>query len=279
MIPDGDSGPRPPLSLELAFLLALVAPLVHLLWMILFLQIGFSLEVSAMGMAALVTYGGLFALCASRFRGPPARQLGFVAAPLPAWLAVIFLASAQVLSSELDNVVKAFAPPTPPPAAAQGAAASPFLGVAFAVLYVGVLPLAFGVFYRGVLQPLAATRLGVVPGVLLSAVMAGFGAAFIGMISGDASVLPPVLFEALVLAILRQSAGSLWPSLLLSVIWGIVTVCASYHVFGIAGFDGGGPHTPLPWVAGAALLTGVGLGLCRAAARVGSARRSSPARG
>ena len=279
MIPERESGPRPALSLELAFLLALLAPLVHLLWTILFGQIGFQLLISTLGMGALVTYGGMFALCASRFRAPPARQLGFVAAPAPAWLAVVFLTSAIVLSSEVDNVVKALAPPTPPPAQ-PNAASPPFFGVALAVVYIGVYPLVYDVFFRGVLQPLATARFGTVPGVLLATVMSGFASAFLpAIMNGGVGALAPAFSDALVLCILRQSSGSLWPVLTLHVLWGVGLICAQYQVFGLAGFDAGGAHTPMPWLAGAALLTGVGLGLCRAAARSGSARSSSPARG
>jgi membrane protease YdiL (CAAX protease family) len=277
MIPESDPAPRPALSLELAFVLALLAPLVHLLWTILFTQIGFQLSISAIGMAALVTYGGLFALCASRLRGPPARVLGFVAAPGPAWLAVVFLLGTIVLTSEVDNVLKAWHPPTPQP---PESAAPPYYGAALAVVYIGVFPLVYEVFFRGVLQPLATTRLGVVPGLMLTTAMSGFGASFLIAVSGDAlAVLVPAFIEALVLSILRQSAGSLLPVLALHTLWGVVMICAQYHVFGLAGFDAGGAHTPTPWVAGAALATGIGLGLCRVAARIGAARRSSPARG
>ena len=279
MIPERESGPRPAVSLELAFLLALLAPLVHLLWTILFGQIGFQLVISSLGMGALVTYGGLFALCASRFRAPPARQLGFVAAPGPAWLAVVFLTSALVLSSEVDNVVKSLAPPPPPPAPSGAVTTPPFFGIALALVYIGVYPLVYDVFFRGVLQPLATARFGAAPGVLLTTVMSGFAAAFLpAIMNGGAGALAPAFTDALVLCILRQSAGSLWPVLALHVLWGVGLICAQYQVFGLAGFDAGGAHTPMPWVAGAALLSGVGLGLCRAAAR-GSARSSSPARG
>ncbi|HXZ84462.1 MAG TPA: CPBP family glutamic-type intramembrane protease [Myxococcota bacterium] len=282
MIPERESGPRPLLSLELAFLLALLAPLVHLLWTILFEQIGFQLVISTVGMGALVTYGGLLALCASRFRAPPARQLAFVAAPAPAWLAVVFLTSAIVLSSEVDNVVKSLAPP-PPAAAELSGALPPFFGVAFALVYIGVYPLVYDVFFRGVLQPLAAARFGAAGGVVLTAAMSGFAEAFMPSMLGGASelgpALPPAFLNALMLCILRQSGGSLWPVLALHVLWGIVLIGAAHHVFGLAGFDGGGAHTPMPWIVGAALLTAVGLGLCRAAARSGSARSSSPAQG
>jgi len=278
MIPEHEPEPRPPLTLEFVFVLALLAPLGHLLWVILLGQIGFKLIISAIGMGAIVTYGGLFALCAARFRVPPSRQLAFGSAPAAAWLAVIFLAASIVLTSEVDNVVKSLLPPPPEPA--QLPEAPPYFGAALALVYIGVFPLVYDVFFRGVLQPLATTRIGVIPGVILTTVMSGFASAFIPAVTSLGFwAFVPALLNALILCILRQSAGSLWPVLALHVLWGIAMICANYRIFGLAGFDAGGAHTPLVWVAGAALLTGVGLGLCRTAARAGSARTSSPAQG
>jgi membrane protease YdiL (CAAX protease family) len=278
MIPEHDSEPRPPLTLEFVFVLALLAPLGQLLWVILLGQIGLKLIISAIGMGALITYGGLFALCAARFRLPPSRQLAFGPAPASAWLAVVFLAASIVLTSEVDNVVKALLPP--PPAPAPMPEAPPYFGAALALVYIGVFPLVYDVFFRGVLQPLATTRIGVIPGVILTTVISGFASGFLPAITSlGLWALVPALLNALILCILRQSGGSLFPVLSLHVLWGVAQICASYQVFGLAGFDAGGPHTPLVWVAGAALLTGVGLGLCRAAARAGSERTSSPAQG
>ncbi len=279
MIPDDDPVPRPPLTIEYAFLIALIAPLVHLAWEILFQLLGVRLPPARAGMAALLTYGGAFALCAARFRQPPARQLGFVRAPVTAWLAMLFLAPAVVLTSELDNVLKTLLPPAPLPAAASDAGEmSRLMAPAFAVVAIGVFPLVYGVFFRGVLQPLATARLGVIPGVLLTAVMAAFAEIFLPALDARGLLaMSPVLLNALVLCILRQCAGSLWPTLALEVLWGASLVGAVYQVFGLAGFDAGGPHTPMAWVAGAAVLTGVGLALCRFAARASSAGSSSPA--
>ena len=278
MIPDDDPLPRPPLTLEYAFLIALIAPLVHLAWEIVFHLLGVQLAPARAGMAALLTYGGGFALCAARFRQPPARQLGFVRPPTTAWLAMLFLAPAVVLSSELDNVLRALLPPAPLPAPADAGELSRFTAPAFAVVAVGVFPLAYGVFFRGVLQPLATARLGVIPGVLLTAVMAAFAEIFLPALDARGLLaMSPVLLNALVICILRQCSGSLWPTLALEVLWGASLVGAAYRVFGLAGFDAGGPHTPTAWVAGAAVLTAVGLALCRFAARATSGGSSSPA--
>jgi membrane protease YdiL (CAAX protease family) len=278
MIPEHEPEPRPPLSLEFVSVLALLAPLIHLLWVILLGRIGLQLVISALGMGALITYGGLFALCAARFRQPPGRQLALGRAPASAWLAVLFLAASIVVTSEIDNVVKSLLPPPPMPS--QVPEAPPYFGAALAIVYIGVYPLVYDVFFRGIYQPLATTRIGVVLGVILTALVSGFAGAFLpAMMSSGLWALVPGLLNALILCILRQSGGSLWPVLALNALWGVAQICAQYKVFGIAGFDAGGDHTPALWVAGAALLTGVGLGLCRTAARAGSARSSSPAQG
>ena len=275
MIPEQDPEPRPPLTLEFVFVLALLAPLSHLLWVILLGQIGLKLLISAIGMSALITYAGLFAICAARFRQPPARQLALVRAPASAWLAVLFLAASIVLTSEIDNVVKSLLPPPPTPSLGVE---PPYFGAALAVVYVGVFPVAYDFFFRGVFQPLATTRIGVIPGVVLSAVMSGFASAFLpAMMASDMRALVPGLLNALILCILRQSAKSLWPCLALHALWGMAQIGAQYKLFGLAGFDASGDHTPALWVGAAALLTGVGLGLCRTAARAGSERSSSPA--
>lgn len=277
MIPEQEPEPRPPLSLEFVFVLALLAPLSHLLWVILLGQIGLHLIISAIGMGALITYGGLFALCAARFRLPPARQLALLRAPASAWLAVIFLGASIVVTSEIDNVVKSLMPP--PPLPSQVPEAPPYFGAALAIVYIGVFPLVYDVFFRGILQPLATTRIGVVPGVIFTAFISGFASAFLpAMMSSGLWALVPGLLNALILCILRQSAKSLWPCLALHALWGAAQIGAQFKLFGLAGFDASGDHTPALWVGGAALLTGVGLGLCRAAARAESAR-SSPASG
>jgi len=278
MIPEHDSEPRPPLTLEFVFVLALLAPLSHLLWAILLGQIGMQLLISAVGMAAIVTYGGMFALCAARFRLPPTRQLALGPAPASAWLAVLFLATSIVVTSEVDNVLKALVPP--PPLPSELPEARPFAGAALAVLYIGVFPLAYDFFFRGVMQPIATTRIGVIPGVTLTAALSGFASAFLAAMTPTGLwAVVPALLNALVLCILRQSAGSLWPVLALHSLWGLAQVGAEYNVFGLAGFDAGGDHTPAIWVGGAALLTVVGLALCRAAARAAPPRSSSPAQG
>ena len=282
MIPDDDPLPRPPLTIEFVFLIALVAPLVHLLWEILFELLRVPLAQSRVGMAALLTYGGAFALCAVRFRQPPARQLGLIPAPASAWLAVVFLVAAVVVSSELDNVVKGLFPPPPPlpPDPTAPHFNEPLLGASGALAYVVALPLGYSLFFCGVLQPLATRTLGVITGVLLTTFLAGFAGAFLpALVLGGLWPLAPKLVDQLILCILRQSSGSLWPVLALDSLWGLAQILAMYKLFGLEGFDSGGAHTPAAWVTGCLALTFVGLVLCRAAARGGETGSSRAASG
>ncbi len=264
MIPDpggSDSGPRPPLTFELAFILAMLAPLVHMLSVLLLLSVGFRGTLPVVGMGALLAYTGIIALCAARFQRPPLEELALVRPPAIAWLAVLLLASSVVVSSELDNWVKVFFPlPEPAEAAAEaGTEAQPFLGATLAIIQLVVFPLAYELFFRGILQPLAVARVGVTPGVLLTAL---FSATASGLVFAGLWGLPPAFANALVLGVLRQASGSLWPPLALHALTGAITLGAQYQLFGLAGFDDtSAPHTPVEWVAGAALLTAIGFGL------------------
>jgi membrane protease YdiL (CAAX protease family) len=267
MIPDPDVRERPPLSLELVFVLALLAPLFHSLAVMVLLLVGFRGLVPVVGMGALLSYGAIFAWCAARFSRPPTQQLALLVPPPAAWVALLFLLPSIVLSSELDNWVKVWFPP--PPAFADPAAPfepPPFLGPTLAIVFVVVLPLAYELFFRGVLQPLAAARLGVIGGVVLTAVLSGVARGATGF--GTPWEIAPACATALVLCILRQATGSLWPPIGLHVLIGLTALAAQYGLFGIPGFDDmSAPHTPAPWLAGAALSTAIGFGLCRAASR------------
>jgi hypothetical protein len=76
------------------------------------------------------------------------------------------------------------------------------------------------------------------------------------------------LGEALCLGVLRQSSGSIYPSILLASLFGGVQLLAEQRLLGIPGFDEvSAAHTPWPWLAGAALCSGFGLWICARVAR------------
>ena len=228
--------------------------------------VGFRGALPVVGMGAVLAYTGIFTLCALRFRRAPLVELALVRAPASAWLAVLFLLASVVLSSELDNWVKVFFPlPLAPETADELAEAPPFLGATLAMIELAVFPLAYELFFRGILQPLAVARIGVVPGVLLTAL---FSAVASGLVFAGLWGLAPAFAAALVLCVLRQASGSLWPPLVLHALTGAVTLGAQYHLFGLAGFDDTtAAHTPLAWVALAAALTAIGFVLLYVSAR------------
>ncbi len=266
MTPDRDAGARPPLTLEFAFVLALLAPLAHLLCAGVISLIGFRGAVPVVGMGAVLAYAGIFTLCALRFRRAPLEELALVRAPASAWVAVPFLVASVVLSSEIDNWVKAFFPvPSELVATDQALEAPPFLGATLAVVELAVFPLAYELFFRGILQPLAVARIGVIAGILLTAMLSAVAS---GLVFAGLWGVAPAFASSLVLCVLRQASRSLWPPLALHALTGLVTLGAQYQLFGLAGFDDvTAPHTPFAWVAGAAVLTATGFGLLYGASR------------
>ena len=264
MIPDRDMGARPPLTLEFAFVLALLAPLIHVACVLVLSLIGFRGSVPVVGMGALLAYAGIFSLCALRFRRPPTQQLSLVRAPASAWIAVAFLTASIVLSSELDNWVKVFFP-VPSDLLLTPEAPPPWFGTTFGIVEIVVFPLAYELFFRGVLQPLAVARIGVTGGVLLTAMLASVAS---GLIFGGLWGVAPAFVISLVLSVLRQASGSLWPPIVLHALIGALTVGAQYQLYGLAGFDDTtAAHTPLLWLIGAAVLSAVGFVLLWVAAR------------
>jgi membrane protease YdiL (CAAX protease family) len=130
-----------------------------------------------------------------------------------------------------------------------------------------VLPFAYELFFRGVMQPLAVARLGLIAGIAVTAVLSAVAGSATGGAAAPWAIAPQLALAA-VLCVLRQASGSLWPPLALHMLMGLISFGAEFHLFGIPGFDDlSATHTPLPWLVGAAASTAIGLALCRSAAR------------
>jgi membrane protease YdiL (CAAX protease family) len=226
---------------------------------------GWSLAVFALG--GLVAYGVFFALLAPRLGDAPAARLGFVRPARGSALACALLLASVLLISEIDNLVRAV---FPIPEAmresldsqliARSAAGALREGVELVLVGVAVFPLIYEIFYRGLVQPAFVERFGAARGVCITAALEASSSL------GNPLLLwtwPVVAARGLVLGILRQSSGSLLPSLALSALMGAVEAAARYELFGIAGFDdSAAPHTPAIWLAAASLPTAGGLWLC-----------------
>jgi membrane protease YdiL (CAAX protease family) len=237
------------LALAAGFMRAIVA---------LLLASSFGFRIGIVGIATIVGFGLAFAFAAPRVPAPPAASLGFGPASRWAWYAVPLLVPILLLVSELDNAV-----PGPDPAP-PGSPLDVPAWIELSLVTVAVLPICEEIFFRGLLQPGLVSALGAAPGVLGSALLQG--ATWL-VLSGPRALLFPVC-TGIVLGILRQSSSSLLPGLLLHGLFGVTTVLAQAGVFGIPGFDDTQhAHTPLEFLAPAALLAGVGLGLCRLAGR------------
>ena len=136
--------------------------------------------------------------------------------------------------------------------------------LALVLVSVFVYPVAQELLFRGALQPLMIEALGARKGILFTALL---NAIAISIAIFNPWALAPTALNALVLGVLRHTSGSLLPSLLLHVSWGVLGVGAAYGAFGIPGFDEtAAAHTPLGWLVLASLFTGAGLRLCRFAA-------------
>ncbi len=218
-----------------------------------------------LGIAAILAYGGAFALATRRIHESPTSALGFVPSPRLAWLAAVLFLPSVLLISEIDNVVKQIIPLAPSGSRADAVLDEGLHVAEWSVVLIAVLPIVEEVFFRGLLLPPMVEAWGRLRGVLVCAGVSGF-AFTVGLMN-------PALFavyaaRGLVMGLLRVSSGSLWPGLALNVGFGVIAAFAIVESFGIPGFDdSSADHTPLGWLIPAALSTGVGLGLCRALLR------------
>lgn len=259
MRPDVDPEPPPPLTIGQLVLLALGATFLRSVLAVL-LGPATGGGPAVVGVATLLAFGAALAMAAPRIPEPPGTSLGFTRAPTWAWLAVPFLIPSLLLISELENVVRPLGPVPP-----QAPDAVPTSTLESALVLIAVIPLCEEVFFRGLVQPVAVRSLGRLRGVALVAALHGAAWGLPGLVYG---LGPFVIYACIggVLGLLREAGRSLLPPLLLASAFGAVLVLASVGALGIAGFDDtGADHTPLAWLAPAALLVGVGLGFCRLA--------------
>ncbi len=245
-------------SIRQAVALTLLASILQGFLLLLFVG-NYGGRVAFLGMSAIPAFGLAFALGAPRLAGSPASALGLVRAPPRAWLAVPFLCTGLLLTSELHNIVIHFFPY--PEEMGEPARPEGFLAVLeWGVVLMLVLPTTEELFFRGLLQPGLVRRVGVRRAILLTSALNGL-AAF--LVRGP-HVAPSIAAGALLLGFVRHSSGSLLPALGLNVLFGLVTLLATVGTFGIPGFDDTtASHTPLTWLAPAALCVGFGLALCR----------------
>lgn len=270
----GDDLPPAPLAAGTAVVLASAAGLLQLMVTITLLGFGIAPGYAVVGMSAVLTYGALLAMLAPRLPEPAEVELGFVPSAWSGWIASGLLVASVLLTSELDNVLRALFPPAEIEVSNLDPHPEVSLGELLLVQVI-VLPLVFELFFRGALQPTLERALGAGRGVVLSAALGGLAYA---MGLPNPRALPIEFANGLVAGSLRHITGSLKPVLLFAGGLGAVRVAAHYQAFEIAGFDDlRAAHTPTHWLMYSAAITAAGLWLLRRAARDAAALRAAAA--
>ncbi len=263
MIPSPEPAPEaPPVTPGFAVRLTLVVALSQVILILMLGSMGFSAGPASLGIATILAFGIAFRLAVPRIPSPPEVHLGFVRPPPMTWWAALFLLASVLLVSEADNIVKEVFPLPEELLASSEPPESVAYALGLALVLVVVLPTAQELLFRGLLHAPIVRLWGSARGIVFISALNALAFALM-----NPWALAPVLTSALVLGILRQSAGSLLPCLLLHALFGLVTFMAAHEVFQIPGFDDtSAAHTPMLWLGPAALLSGIGFGLCRAAA-------------
>jgi len=230
-----------------------------------------------LGIGTILGFGLAFALARPFIADPPEETLGFVSAPLHAWLAVALFLPALLLISELENLMAVLWPrPTTEPADESLRLQIGFIAQLILVMAI-VTPVVHEIFFRGLLQPRLEPFWGSRGAVLGVALLGTLASLPLALASGQPSLLALPFGEGFLRGWLRRTAGSILPGLVLGVGFGVLHVLAMYEVFGIPGFDlvEAAPHTPLTLLTAPAMLLGIGLALTRRA----SPDRASPRSG
>jgi membrane protease YdiL (CAAX protease family) len=271
--------PSPGLNPRLVIAGALTAGSGHLMLFLLFAAAAGGVSSSLYALAGLLANGTVFALLASRLGSAPAERLGLVRPPSIAALAVLLLLGSLLLTSELDNLMRAFLMPDELRAELERAAREPdtrsaLLRTAEMILILfAVLPVVYELLFRGIVQPVLVERFGALRGIALVSGIEAL-AAFLSHPNLPYD-MPEVFATGLVLGVLRHTSGSLLAAIALRALMGAVGVAASFELFGIPGFDDlDAPHTPVRWLFAGALGLALGLWLC---ARMGQTRPTAGA--
>ncbi len=266
MIPLPERDPEsPPQALAItpgfAVLLSLLLAFFQVVFMLMLHGLGFAAGPGTWGIAVLLAFAFSFMLAVPRIASPPGFHLGFVRPAPLAWGAALFLLSSILLISEADNILKQIWP-LPPELSSHEPPGSVAYQLGLVLVLLVVLPGTQELLFRGVLQPPMVQQFGAVRGILYVSALNALALALM-----NPWAVASAFTTALVMGVVRHSGHSLLPSLLLHALFGVITLMATYQAFDIPGFDDtSAAHTPMMWLAPAAVLSGIGFSLCRAAA-------------
>ncbi len=231
--------------------------------------------VASRALALVLGTGTLGALAATYVPAPHAERVGLRKLPPGCALGLLLLVPAALLSSELDNWVRALAGAASPfateTAEADESVASGVQWLQLLVVMVGIEPVVEEWFFRGVLQQGSHQRLGERGAVLWSALLFAVYAA-LGRATTPADALAVVAQSTALGAVFgyaRVTTGSLLaPIALHSAINGLALAGSTW--FPIAGFTGPGAHTDPVLLLAAAASCALGVRLLQARRDSGS---------
>jgi membrane protease YdiL (CAAX protease family) len=214
-----------------------------------------------LALGSVLGLGGAGTLAARALPPPAERRIGLTGFAPGLLLPVLLLLPSLLLTSEVDNWIARLLS-APEPSAASGAALDGLTTVELVLFAVLLRPVLEEFFFRGVLQQGVVAALGPVRGVALVAGLFALMRASFGLDDSYRALTmgAQALLDALLLGGLRVVSGSILPGTLLAMAMGAAgfAALAVKDSFPIPGFTAGG-HTPLAWLAPAALCVAVAI--------------------
>jgi membrane protease YdiL (CAAX protease family) len=244
--------------------LTLLASLTALMVVVLLAGEDGNVSVAALGLSLVVGFGGIGTLVARAVPPPQAERLGLRIAPLRFLLPILLMIPITLLSSELDNVVRALIPA--PDAHVIDTVVKERMGVdggldrlEALILSVGLAPVIEEWFFRGVLQQGIVSQLGAVPGIGALLFGLSHGAPSMSFQAWLAAASGAVLY-GLAFGLLRQTSGSLLPAMGMHALVNALGAVALWFPerFPVPGYNAPGDHTPLVYLLPGAASVGLG---------------------
>lgn len=223
--------------------------------------------IASLGLGLAVGLGGTGTLAARRVPPPQAERLGLCGFAPRLAVALVLLVPLVLLVSELDNVVRALLPVAEATKSNEGGLeAQDFVTGLFAIeaaiVLVGLAPVIEEFFFRGVIQQGLVAIGGPRRGILGAAILYALGHGnLVATPAGWVSATLGSLVVGIVLGYTRLASHSLLAPMLLSMAIaasGLVSAQLAQHL-PIAGFNAPGAHTPLSWLAPAAVSVALGV--------------------
>jgi hypothetical protein len=224
----------------------------------------------AEALGLVVGFGGIGTLAARQVPPPQAERLGLRAMPLRFLLPLLLLLPVALLSREVDNVARVLLARAP---GAEIAGLSEKLTPAGvlemlegAILTIGIQPVVWEWFFRGVVQQGVVTQLGMGRGIVIAALLYALalsqGAVGTSFVLWVAATLSEFV-NAIVYGLARHYSGSLLAPILLhlALAAGARLALGLAPRFPIPGFNAAGLHTPVQFLLPAAASVALGIAL------------------